>query len=376
MNPGNDYLAYIGTIQGLLLFGLLVSDRRMTTASRILGLICLVIALIFAVPFILANVGNPIIGWAIGPVFFLPVTLGPLGYLYCRSSLLGAPLVRRDFLHLVPVLLCYALTADISLADPREMAMWIAGERPPSIRLQIAEHLPALIAYGYAAWTGLTVWRYRRQANDTLSNFNPDVFNWLLALQALNLVVWSLNVIPGPTSAPTLLPDVANIVLAAFIYVIAIIQWRRPQFFTIPALSSEPAGATPGGPVQGSSRRDGELDPSTRAELFETVRSRLEGDELYLDGDLTLERLAASTGLSKHHLSEVLNRHAGKNFYEFINGYRIAFVCERLSQTDQSVLDIALEAGFSSKSTFNAIFRRHTGQTPTQFRTARAVQGA
>ena len=108
MNSENEYISYIGTIQGFLLFGLLVSDRRMTTASRILGLICLVIALIFAVPFILANVDNPIIGWAIGPVFFLPVTLGPLGYLYCRSALLGAPLVRRDFLHLVPVLLSYA----------------------------------------------------------------------------------------------------------------------------------------------------------------------------------------------------------------------------------------------------------------------------
>ncbi len=332
------------------------------------------IGLTFSIPFMLMNTGSAIIASTIGLVFFLPVALGPLGYLYCRSALLGTPLRERDFLHLIPVLLCYALTADVSLADPGKMAEWIAGERPRSIRLQIAEHLPVAIAYAYAVWTGWIVWRYRRQANDNLSNFNPDVFNWLLALQAFNLVVWSLKAIPGPTSAPTLLPDVASVLLAIFIYVIAIIQWRNPGFFTISALSDQQPTAVLHPLDAGGSPRQGELDASIRAELFATVRRRVEADKLYLDCGLTLERLAVSTGLSKHHLSEVLNRHAGKNFYEFINGYRIDFVCERLRRTEQNVLDIALEAGFSSKSTFNAIFRRHTGSTPSQFRTANSVR--
>lgn len=331
------------------------------------------ISLTFLVPFMLAS-DNSAIGWMVGLVFLLPVSLGPLGYLYCRSALLTTPLGRRDLLHVIPLLFCFALTADISLADPQAMAKWISGAQSHSMRLQMAKYLPVTVAYAYAVWTGWILLQYRRKANENLSNFDPAIFNWLLALQAFSLLVWALKAIPGPTSAPRLLTDLASLFLAVFVYIIAIIQWRNPRFFTIPALSNGQPTAAPAELDEGAASREGELDPSIRAELFETVKRRLEGDKLYLDSDLTLDRLATLTGLSKHHLSEVLNRHAGKNFYEFINGYRIDFVCTRLKQaSDQSVLALALEAGFSSKSAFNAVFKRYTGRTPTQFRMENSV---
>ena len=63
-----------------------------------------------------------------------------------------------------------------------------------------------------------------------------------------------------------------------------------------------------------------------------------------------------------------------KNYKEFINQYRIAYVCEALlADTRARVLDIAFDAGFASKSTFNAIFKQFTGQTPTRFRQAGRV---
>jgi AraC-like DNA-binding protein len=73
--------------------------------------------------------------------------------------------------------------------------------------------------------------------------------------------------------------------------------------------------------------------------------------------------------LSPHHLSEVLNQHAGKNFNHFINAYRVKEVCEKLnSSSSLKVLDIAIQSGFSSKSTFNTIFKKFMGVTPTQYR--------
>ncbi len=154
-------------------------------------------------------------------------------------------------------------------------------------------------------------------------------------------------------------------------------QWRNPQFFTIPNLSEEPLKTTPEKTGKDIPERDGELNPAIRAELFKAVKSQLEDRKLYLDNKLTLTRLSVETGLSKHHLSEVLNRHAGKNFYEFLNGYRIDFIQKRLEEgSKQSILDIALEAGFSSKSTFNAIFKQFTGQTPTQYKKALKLKKA
>jgi AraC-like DNA-binding protein len=374
MSTLQEYIAVIGSSQGFLLFGLLVADARMTIASRILGVICLMVAITFVIPFLLTNADNSAIGWTIGLVFFLPVALGPLGYLYSRSALLGTPLTKKDLLHLIPWLFSYALTADVSIADPQAMVKWINGAEPQNLRLQISEYVPVALASIYAGWTGWIIWRYRRQANDNLANFDPSIFNWLLTLQAFNLVVWFLKTLPGFTFAPTIFSDAANLFLVILIYVIAIMQWRNPQFFTIPSLSEQQSATVPAGKKsKAESVQDGELDPVIRAELFETAKNRLERDKLYLDSNLTLTRLSDLTGVNKHHLSEVLNRHAGKNFYEFINGYRVDFVRKRLAEdTNRTILDIALEAGFSSKSTFNAIFKQFTGQTPTQYRKAKA----
>jgi AraC-like DNA-binding protein len=68
-------------------------------------------------------------------------------------------------------------------------------------------------------------------------------------------------------------------------------------------------------------------------------------------------------------VSETLNRHAQKNFYEFINSYRVDAVQRALAEgCGGTVLDVAMAAGFSSKSTFNAIFKQFTGMTPTAWR--------
>ena len=369
MSRFQEYISVIGCFQGCLLFSLLVTDARMTTASRILGVMCLMIALVFLMPFLLVDAESDAVARSINVLFYFPVALGPLGYLYCRSALLETPLLRRDFLHVIPWLCCYVLIADIFIADPQEMVRWIMGAQSANWRLQVSKYVPIALAYVYAGWTGWMIWRYRRQANDNLANFDRSVFNWLLTLQAFNIVVWLLKTLPGFKSAPAIFSDVANLFLITLIYVIAIMQWRNPQFFTIPSLSEEQLNGVSEKTSEDKLVPGGELDTAIRAELFESVKQQLESKRLYLDNKLTLTRLSGLTGLSKHHLSEVLNRHAGKNFYEFINGYRVDFVVKRLEEkSDQTVLEIALEAGFSSKSTFNAIFKQFTGQTPTQYR--------
>ena len=66
--------------------------------------------------------------------------------------------------------------------------------------------------------------------------------------------------------------------------------------------------------------------------------------------------------------------HEGKSFYDFVNGYRVAAVKERLADQGEgpsSLLDVALACGFRSKATFNRIFKQHTGLTPTQYRALR-----
>ncbi len=90
----------------------------------------------------------------------------------------------------------------------------------------------------------------------------------------------------------------------------------------------------------------------------------------YLEPKLTLPLLSEFTGINPHLLSRVINEKFGKNFFEFVNSYRVEEF-KKLATTDKlknmTLLALALEAGFNSKSTFNAAFKKIAKQTPREF---------
>ena len=91
----------------------------------------------------------------------------------------------------------------------------------------------------------------------------------------------------------------------------------------------------------------------------------------YLDQELNLKKLAIQMDLSSGYLSQIINEYEGKNFFEFINTYRVEEVKEKISNPKFdhfSLLGIAYESGFKSKSTFNLSFKKITGTTPTAYK--------
>lgn len=97
--------------------------------------------------------------------------------------------------------------------------------------------------------------------------------------------------------------------------------------------------------------------------------------EIYLNSDINLAALAEAMHLSTHQLSYVINNGFNQNFFQFINSYRVE-KAKRLLQDPESeklsILGIAFESGFSSKTAFNTTFKRITGQTPSQFKKERS----
>lgn len=105
-------------------------------------------------------------------------------------------------------------------------------------------------------------------------------------------------------------------------------------------------------------------------DIIQQVRHVVEQEELFLDADLTLNQLAAKLGISSYKISQALNQSLKLSFYDLINGYRINRAKELLldpRMKNLTFLAIAYEAGFNSKSTFNNVFKKQTGQTPTEF---------
>lgn len=111
------------------------------------------------------------------------------------------------------------------------------------------------------------------------------------------------------------------------------------------------------------------LDESTRKRILGKLHSVMETEKRYVQSNLSLRQLSEYLNESPHYLSQVLNQDLQLSFYEWVNRYRIdAAKLLLISQTNKTILTIAEEVGFNSKSTFNAAFRQYTGVTPSEFR--------
>ena len=95
----------------------------------------------------------------------------------------------------------------------------------------------------------------------------------------------------------------------------------------------------------------------------------IEKEELYLDGKLSLKDVADRLNISNNYLSQIINQKTGKNFFRFINEYRVEKAKQLLADKagKYTILSIAYDCGFNSKSSFNTIFKEYTGKTPSGF---------
>jgi AraC-like DNA-binding protein len=99
------------------------------------------------------------------------------------------------------------------------------------------------------------------------------------------------------------------------------------------------------------------------------LKQHMETERPYLAPELTLSELASQLRTNTSLLSRVINTCFGQNFNDFINGYRIAEAERKLQDPrfqHYTLLAVALESGFNSKSTFNRVFKKLKSATPSE----------
>ena len=92
---------------------------------------------------------------------------------------------------------------------------------------------------------------------------------------------------------------------------------------------------------------------------------------MYLNNKLSIVDVSDKLNIPRQYISEVLNEHMNKSFQDFVNEYRVEEFVNRLKNDQNNhftLLGIATDVGFNSKSSFNATFKKHKGLTPTQFK--------
>lgn len=101
------------------------------------------------------------------------------------------------------------------------------------------------------------------------------------------------------------------------------------------------------------------------------LKTYMETEQPYINMDLTLKDLASALDTYPHYITQVLNTVFNQNFYDFINTYRVEEVQRRLHDPqfkNLTILAVAYDCGFNSKSSFNRIFKQKTGLTPSEYR--------
>ncbi|HQI01516.1 MAG TPA: helix-turn-helix domain-containing protein [Deltaproteobacteria bacterium] len=143
---------------------------------------------------------------------------------------------------------------------------------------------------------------------------------------------------------------------------------RMHHFMTHPEASSNPAPA----------KRELQILSSIDAgELKSEIFRKLGNEQVYLTGELTIASFAHELGIEPHQLSRFLNLHLNTTYTDLINSYRVHEAKALLrDKPGDSILDIAFSSGFSSKASFNRIFKKMAGMTPSEYRLKYKAGGA
>ena len=281
---------------------------------------------------------------------------------------------RSDGLHFLPWLLFLLVMLPQLLGwRPAGAALLPGGVAAVGRDLVFATPKVQAIGYWLAAYLALR--QHQRHLPQLTAQPEPIDLQWLKqVLWGLALLVglW-LNELFFHLSWVLALTPVGY--LGAVFY-LAHYALRQPEVFAFPAPVRaeiqelwQPATPALPDPAPGSAKQ-ARLSPSQVAYWQQRLRQLLETEKVYLEADLSLPALAQRVGLSTHELSYVLNEGFGVNFFQFINAYRVAEAQRLLASPRHqhlSIVGIAFEAGFSSKTTFNTTFKKTTGLTPSQF---------
>ncbi len=105
-------------------------------------------------------------------------------------------------------------------------------------------------------------------------------------------------------------------------------------------------------------------------ECIQTIISLFETEKIYSESDLKISHLAEKTGFSTKHISQAINQKKSLNFYDFVNQFRIEEAKNLLSdqQSDYRINEIMDLIGYKNRSTFNTVFKKQTGFTPSEYK--------
>ncbi|MFC1508983.1 helix-turn-helix domain-containing protein [Candidatus Omnitrophota bacterium] len=205
--------------------------------------------------------------------------------------------------------------------------------------------------------------KYSRRIKDCFSSLEKINLNWLWYITVMTTSVWVLvfilnfSELLGVHSSKGVPIPFSTAIL---IYTMGYLGLRQPEIFSGMSEAKELK----------KYERSGLTQEKAQA-LLDNLIHVMETEKPFTDSNLKLSQLAHMLSITPNYLSQVINEKLQQNFFDFVNRYRIEEAKKLMTDSSQqhfTLLSIAYDVGFNSKSAFNASFKKHTRMTPSQFR--------
>lgn len=317
---------------------------------------------------------------------------GPLLYLYLKVLTQERQEFKTKYLfHFIPFLvsLCYYYYTYFFIAKG-DANYFINGNREPQYLLMIFYSLNIFLNPVYVVVVLIKLAKHRKKIKNNFSYLENINLNWLrfmaIGLGSISIVVWIVIFSKYLKIVDINFEDDSYIYLSLvlFVFITGFFGFKQGVIYKF-ALPEEKHNEKK--MVKGESNEKDEPEKETESDKYEksqltkgdanqivtSLSDLMKTEEPYKQNQLSLNDVAEKLNIPSHNLSQVLNVYLETNFYNYINKFRVEEVKRMLNNKKfehYSLLGIAHEAGFNSKSAFNRIFKNVTGQTPTQYKSA------
>lgn len=309
--------------------------------------------------------------------WLMPAFYGPLILIFVRRITRHAPtLTWHELVCFVPALLLVVYHLPF-LVQPAEAKRVYIADFALSVKDDFG-FINAAVLWLQVFYFSAANWFYRRYQQRIMNYASNEEARLLWLKLFLRLIVGVLVFsIPVFYFKKYQVPVLENIYPAHFLLVIVLIYWSAYKLIHQPALfrtAIEESEFVSTATATGPSETVRQAQDQHQA-LALQITTLMEDEKIYRTQGLTLQDLATRLKSNKQYVSETINLVFEKNFYDYVNAYRLKEFTERLNNNEDkglTLLGIANNAGFNSKATFNAVFKKHFGITPSEYQKMQA----
>ena len=305
---------------------------------------------------------------------------GPLLLWYTRSLIYKDYRLRgKDIIYLLPfiayagyqLIFYYSLDVNDKVIIQEEYDLLVAPQVMNYVTL-----LRELFRVALGVICLLEIKRYTQHIRTNFSDIDKIDLTWLkiLVIGFLAIRFWAvlvaamiiLSISFGISTNFEIMGLAGNYITFLLVSVLIFFGLGHSSVFEGLELRSPQEAETPKDEQEPEGQKD-----KIKPEMIEQLTHYMAHEKPYLTPALTLEKLASQLRLQPRLLSNIINRHFDCNFFEFINSYRVEEAKRMLADkqhADKTMLDIMLDVGFNSKATFNTLFKKKSGMTPSGYR--------